>query len=187
MVAVLTVSGKDLSHRFAEHLPVRGTGRYGLRTIREGICGMSDTKSSGASTSSDATQLEAIVDSAVDAIISIDGRGIIMRVNPAAEKLFGYPRDHFVGRNVKFLMPEPYYSQHDGYISAYHKTGRRKIIGIGREVIGLRGDGTTFPMQLAVSEYKVGEETHFTGIIHDLTMQRETEKALQQAQKRGQP
>lgn len=92
-----------------------------------------------------AAKLRAILESAVDAVITIDRNGIIMTVNPADEKLFGYAYAEFIGRNVHFLMPEPYHSEHDGYIRAYHQTGRKKIIGIGREVLGRRADGTTFP------------------------------------------
>jgi PAS domain S-box-containing protein len=130
-----------------------------------------------------AYKLEAILESAVDAIITIDGSGIIMEVNPAAARLFGYEREDFTGKNVNFLMPEPYRSGHDHYIDSYRKTGRRKIIGMGREVTGQRRDGSTFPMNLSVSEFQSGGSTYFTGIIHDLTSRVAAEAALHQAQK----
>lgn len=130
-----------------------------------------------------ASKLQAILESAVDAIITIDKTGIITTVNPAAEKLFGYARADFLGRNVHFLMPEPYHSEHDDYLRAYRETGRRRIIGIGREVAAQRADGTTFPVHLAVSEFVVDGETHFTGIIRDLSDHKATEHALRQAQK----
>jgi PAS domain S-box-containing protein len=130
-----------------------------------------------------ASRLEAILESAVDAIITIDGAGMIETVNPAAERLFGYDRAEFIGRNVNFLMPEPYHSEHDGYLRNYLTTGRKKIIGSGRKVIGRRGDGTNFPMHLSVSEFYIGDAPHFTGIIRDLTDQANTEQALLQAQK----
>ena len=124
-----------------------------------------------------------MLESAVDAIITIDERGIIASVNPAAARLFGYPAEDFIGRNVNFLMPEPYHSAHDSYIANYRRTGARKIIGIGREVTGRRQDGSTFPMHLAVSEFEMDGGVHFTGIIHDLSAQKATEQALRQAQK----
>lgn len=130
-----------------------------------------------------ARKLQAILESAIDAIITIDGSGIITTVNPAAARLFGYPQGDFIGRNVSFLMPEPYHSAHDSYIANYRNTGARKIIGIGREVTGRRSDGTTFPMHLAVSEFEMDGRVHFTGIIHDLSAQKATEQALRQAQK----
>ncbi len=130
-----------------------------------------------------ARKLQAILESAVDAIITIDGKGIITTVNPAAARLFGYEQEEFLGRNVHFLMPEPYHSEHDGYLHNYHATGRRKIIGIGREVSGRRRDGTVFPMHLAVSEFEIDGRVHFTGIIHDLSAHKATEFALRQAQK----
>ncbi|MBJ3783163.1 PAS domain S-box protein [Devosia sediminis] len=130
-----------------------------------------------------ARKLQAILESAVDAIITIDGRGTITTVNPAAARLFDYPQDAFIGQNVHFLMPEPYHSAHDGYIANYRRTGAAKIIGIGREVTGRRRDGSLFPMHLAVSEFEMDGRVHFTGIIHDLSAQKATEQALRQAQK----
>jgi PAS domain S-box-containing protein len=124
-----------------------------------------------------------MLDSAVDAIITINSSGIIETVNLAAERLFGYSRAEFVGRNVHFLMPEPYHSEHDRYIGNYLATGKRKIIGIGRQVIGRRRDGTTFPMHLSVGEFAIGGERHFTGIIHDMTEQTNAEQAVRQSQK----
>lgn len=128
-------------------------------------------------------KLQAMLESAVDAIITIDENAIITTVNPAAARLFGYEQGEFIGRNVNFLMPEPYRSAHDGYINNYRRTGHRKIIGIGREVTGRRRDGSTFPMHLAVSEFEMDGRSFFTGIIHDLSAAKATEMALRQAQK----
>lgn len=130
-----------------------------------------------------ARKLQAMLESAVDAIITIDATGIITTVNPAAARLFGYELEEFIGQNVRFLMPEPYLSEHDNYIRNYRSTGRKRIIGIGREVTGRRRDGSLFPMHLAVSEFEMDGRTHFTGIIHDLSAHKATEMALRQAQK----
>jgi PAS domain S-box-containing protein len=97
-------------------------------------------------------QLQAIFDSVVDGIITIDEQGRIERVNPAFQKVFGYPPEEILGRNVSMLMPEPDRGAHDGYIQHYLASGERKIIGIGREVLGQRKDGSVFPMDLAVTK-----------------------------------
>lgn len=101
----------------------------------------------------------AIVDSAVDGIIVIDAHGRIEAFNRAAERLFGYTNDEVLGRNVDILMPSPYREEHDAYLSRYLATGRAKIIGSGREVRGLRKDGTTFPLHLSVGEITIDGQT----------------------------
>ncbi len=130
-----------------------------------------------------AEQLRAVVDTAVDGVILIDARGVVLTFNPACEKLFGYMAGEVTGRNVKMLMPEPYQNEHDGYLGNYARTGERKIIGIGREVVGRRKDGSTFPMDLSVGEAKQEGASIFVGIIHDLTERKRTEEQLTQAQK----
>ncbi|MDH5639912.1 MAG: response regulator [Nitrospira sp.] len=127
------------------------------------------------------TRLRAIVDHAVDGIITIDEQGTIESFNSAAERLFGYPAAAVLGQNVKLLMPDPYHREHDGYLAHYRDTGQAKIIGIGREVIGLRQDGSTFPLDLAVSELQLGDRRLFTGIVRDITERKEAEFQLQQA------
>jgi PAS domain S-box-containing protein len=114
-------------------------------------------------------RLRSIVESAVDGIIVIDDRGTIQAFNPSAERLFGYRLNEVLGRNVSMLMPNPDRDRHDGYIHRYLTTGQQKIIGIGREVTGLRKNGTTFPVHLSVGEMNNEGKRSFTGILHDLT------------------
>ncbi len=124
-------------------------------------------------------QLEAILSGAVDAIITIDEQGVIQSSNPASKHLFGYDATELVGRNVNMLMPTPYHEEHNGYLSNYLRTGNKKIIGTGREVVGKRKDGSTFPMHLAVSEVKIGERRMFTGIVRDISDLKAAEQRLQ--------
>jgi PAS domain S-box-containing protein len=128
-------------------------------------------------------RLKAVVDTAVDGVILIDARGCILKFNPACEKLFQYRKEEVLRQNVKMLMPSPYRVEHDGYIRNFQETGERKIIGIGREVLGQRKDGSTFPMDLSVGEARQEGESIFVGIIHDLTERKRTEELLVQAQK----
>jgi PAS domain S-box-containing protein len=130
-----------------------------------------------------AASLRAVVDTAVDGVILIDAHGLIIKFNPACEKLFKYQSSEVTGRNVRMLMPAPYQAEHDGYIRNFIATGERKIIGIGREVVGQRKDGSTFPMDLSVGEAKQDGESIFVGIIHDLSDRKRTEAQLIQAQK----
>lgn len=124
--------------------------------------------------------LRSIVDTAADAIITIDELGTIGTFNRAAERMFGYTASEVAGRNVRHLMPPPYRDEHDGYIARYMKTGEARVIGIGREVFGLRKDGTTFPLDLAVSE--IDHLRRFTGILRDLSDRRRLESRLSEAQ-----
>lgn len=123
-----------------------------------------------------AARLKAVLDGALDGIITIDEAGVVQSINPAAVKLFGYPSDEVVGQNVKMLMPEPYRSSHDGYISHYLQTGEAKIIGIGREVVGQRKDGSMFPMELGISEVRVGSEPIFIGVVRDITERKRADR-----------
>jgi PAS domain S-box-containing protein len=123
-------------------------------------------------------RLQAVVDTAVEGIITINERGIVDSMNAAAERMFGYRADEVIGRNVSLLMPSPYREQHDGYIARYRETGHAKIIGIGREFAGQRKDGTMFPLDLAVSEVKLGDRRIFTGLVRDLTERKRLEAAV---------
>lgn len=123
----------------------------------------------------------AVVDAAVDGIIVIDSHGRIEAFNAAAEKMFGYTESALLGQNISVLMPEPYRSQHDGYIDHHLKTGEKKIIGVGRAVNGLRRDGHVFPLHLSVGEFEIDGQKHFTGILHDLSRRTELEERLREA------
>ena len=125
-----------------------------------------------------AAQMQGVIKTAVDGIIAIDERGRIEWLNPSALRIFGYTQEELIGQNIKVLMPDPYHTQHDQYLSNYHQTGQAKIIGIGREVKGRRKDGSIFPIDLAVSEVKLGDRRMFTGIVRDITLRKEAEQSL---------
>ncbi|HEX6201087.1 MAG TPA: PAS domain S-box protein, partial [Thermoanaerobaculia bacterium] len=127
--------------------------------------------------------LASVLDSVPDAVVGIDERGTIDFCNAATETLFGYPAEELLGKNVRVLMPAPYHDEHDGYIERYLRTGEARIIGIGREVACLRSDGSTFPAEIMVSEFRLEERPHFTGIVRDLTFRRKLEEQLRQSQK----
>ncbi|QRG09521.1 PAS domain S-box protein [Xanthobacter dioxanivorans] len=126
--------------------------------------------------------LSSILDTVPDAMVVIDERGIMRSFSSAAERLFGYTAAEAMGQNVAILMPAPHHQNHDGYISRYLATGERRIIGIGRVVVGERKDGSTFPMELAVGEMRSTSQRFFTGFIRDLTERQETEARLQELQ-----
>lgn len=123
-------------------------------------------------------QLAAVIQTATDGIIIIDQLGIILKVNNAASELFGYHIDELIGRNINMLMPGKYSEKHDGYLKNYHKTGKKKIIGIGREVEGKRKNNTVFPCYLSISEVRLTNTVLYTGIVHDLTEQKQNEREL---------
>ena len=127
-------------------------------------------------------RLRAIVDTAIDAIVTIDEVGTIDSFNASAERIFGYRAAEVIGRNVRMLMPSPYREEHDGYIARYLRTGVPRIIGMGRQLVGQRRDGTTFPLDLGVSEVIDGER-RFTGILRDLSDRKRLEDEFRHAQK----
>jgi PAS domain S-box-containing protein len=129
-------------------------------------------------------RIRMMMDSSVDGLITIDERGMIESFSGAAARIFGYPPEQVIGKNVNVLMPEPERSRHDGYLWRYLATGEKRIIGLGREVQGLRSDGTAFPMDLAITEISLGSgQRRFVGTVRDLTERKEIERQLQQAQK----
>jgi two-component system sensor kinase FixL len=127
-------------------------------------------------------RLRSILETAPDAIIVIDEHGIMESYSPAAERLFGYRADEALGQNVSILMPSPYRERHDSYLNHYLETGERRIIGIGRVVVGRRKDGSTFPMELAVGEARVSGRRVFTSFIRDLTERQLAESRMQELQ-----
>jgi len=126
--------------------------------------------------------VQSILDTVPDAMVVIDIRGMMQSFSAAATRLFGYHPDQVIGKNVSMLMPSPYREQHDGYLERYLRTGERRIIGIGRVVVGERRDGSTFPMELSVGEMKSGKDRYFTGFIRDLSERQKTESRLQELQ-----
>jgi len=125
-----------------------------------------------------AQKLKGIIETAIDGIITIDDKGIVESVNKAAASQFGYDPNDIIGQNIKMLMPEPYHSEHDGYLHRYNTTKVPRIIGIGREVIGKRKDNSQFPFRLAVSEVILNSRVIYTGIIHDLSDIKRAESEL---------
>ena len=131
-------------------------------------------------------RLDAVFDTATDGIIIIDETGLMELVNTSAANLFGYAIEELIGKNVSTLMPSPHRGLHNGYLDNYLRTGERKIIGIGREVHGMRKDGILFPFRLSISEVILKDRRIFTGIIHDLTEQKHFEQALNEEKERAQ-
>ncbi len=126
--------------------------------------------------------LRSLLDTVPDAIVVIDEGGLMRDFSPAAERMFGWDADEVHGRNVSTLMPDPYRGAHDDYLQRYYRTGEKRIIGKGRVVVGERKDGSTFPLELAIGEMRVGGQRHFTGFIRDLTERQQAEARLQELQ-----
>lgn len=127
--------------------------------------------------------LHAVMGSVNDAILTIDSQGTVQLANPATERLFGYPLNQVVGENISILMPPQYQREHGNYVTDFIRTGETKVIGIGRELEGLRKDGTIFPLELNVTEFQMSSERHFTGVVRDITARKRLEAQFQQAQK----
>jgi PAS domain S-box-containing protein len=127
-----------------------------------------------------AALLIAIIQNAIDGIITIDERGKIESINPSACKLFNYAPEEVIGKNVSILMPPPDKEQHDEYLNRYQRTGHAHIIGVGREVVGLKKDGSVFPFRLGISEVQYSGRKIYTGFIHDLSREKEAETQLKE-------
>ena len=160
--------------RFLAHVVINT-----IRTSDGGLIGFATITRDITERSQAAPMLRAIVETAVDGIVTIDEKGKIASFNPAAQRLFGYHPDEVMHQNVSMLMPEPYRGHHDSYLANYRNTAVPKIIGIGREVIGRRKDGSLFPLDLSISEVKFGESRLFTGIIREVTERKRTEEDRQ--------
>lgn len=161
---------------FPMHLSVGHAELEGETAFLGIVVDLSDRKKAEEALREGAAKFRAIIDTAVDGVILIDSVGSILEFNPACETLFGYRAQDVVGRNVKLLMPQSYAHEHDTYIHNYLGTGVRKIIGIGREVVGKRRDGTTFPMELSVGETHQHGSPLFVGIIHDISERKRAEE-----------
>ncbi len=157
--------------------PMQGHRSYGAVVMHINV---SDLKQAEAAMHRSEARLRAIVDTAVDGIVVINNRGIIESVNPAVTRMFGYRPEQLLGQNVKLLMPDPYHTEHDQYLHNYLSSGQKKVIGIGREVLGLRNDGVSFPIELAVSEMLVDGAQKFTGIVRDISSRKQAEAQFQQ-------
>ena len=126
---------------------------------------------------------QAILDTAAEGIVTINQQGLVESFNPAAERIFGYAAAEVVGQNISMLMPSPHSERHDTYLANYLATGNSQVLGIDREIQGLRKDGTTFPIEVSVSELKIGERRVFTGIVRDITRRKQLETQLAHALK----
>ncbi len=137
---------------------------------------MGERERLAAATEAADARARAVMESVGEGIVIIDERGLVQEFNPAAEALFGHDAAEVIGRNVKVLMPEPWRSEHDGYLARYLRTGRRRCLGIGfREVEGLRKSGERFPMELSISEMRLGERRYFIGVVRDLSARKAAE------------
>lgn len=148
-----------------------------LEALEHGA-GELDQRLAEAALSDSEERLRAIFDTAVEGILTIDEGGLIESMNPAAEKIFGAPAKNLIGQNINVLMPQPYKRNHDRYLANYLRTGHAKIIGIGREVVGQRRDGSVFPMDLSVGEVRLSGRRLFTGIVRDITERKQLEKEI---------
>lgn len=174
--ATKNLAGGDLT----TDLPVVGDDEIGQLTSSFNTMRVSLQESSAALQDRE-KNLQAVLTSVIDGIITIDDTGTVHSFNAAAERIFGYSANEVVGNNVKMLMPEPYHSSHDGYLRNYMSSGEAKIIGLRREVLGKHKDGSAFPMDLAVSQMQAGDRRMFVGIARDITDRKQAEVELQQA------
>ncbi len=125
-------------------------------------------------------RLAAIVDTAVDAIITIDDQGVVKSFNPAAEKIFGYTSKEIVGRSLSLLMPPPHREQHVQYVARFRSTGEKRVLGVQRELLAVRKDGSTFPIEIGVSEIHVNGDQLFVGILRDVSERKLAQEALRE-------
>ncbi len=179
MVRELEGERKDGSV-FPMELSVSEVLSDGERSFTGIVRDISQLKQAQAAMSKSENKFRRILETAIDPVISIDEKGIVLLCNPAAEQEFGYSSVEIVGQNIKMLMPSPYKEEHDGYLANYMKTGKAQIIGMVRELEGERKDGSVFPMELSVSEVLGDEQRSFTGVVRNITEHKEMIDELQQ-------
>jgi PAS domain S-box-containing protein len=165
IIVVLTVFLRSLRRRVAQRNAAMAEVQEQLRQRMEQLA-------------DGEARVRSVIDHVIDGIITITEQGLVETFNPAAEHIFGYRADEVVGQNIKMLMPGPYREHHDQYLSHYMHTGQAKIIGIGREVVGRRKDGSTFPMDLAVSEFRLQQRRMFAGIVRDVSERKRAEQTF---------
>ncbi len=153
------------------HTQSQGQSHY-IGVIRD----ISERKTAEARLKSMTAYMAGVIDTAVDGMILIDQHGIVQHFNPASVDLFGYKTEEVIGQNVKMLMPEHYAHGHDQYLTNYQQTGEAKIIGIGREVVGRRKDGSEFPMELSVGHMEAEGQSHYVGVIRNISERKEAEQ-----------
>lgn len=176
---------RDGEHRWILDTGIPVHGASGEFTGYIGSCvDITDRKRAEEALLHSEARMQAILNTATDAIITMDIQGVIQSVNPACERMFGYAAAEMVGHNVRVIMPSPYWEEHDGYLSRYLQTGERHIVGAGRELFARRKDGTIFPMHLAVSE--IEDRQLFTGILRDMTEYKQMERELVDVASRAQ-
>ncbi len=173
---VLTIVGYFVSAPFGTHWMVLTNRGLAIGAIWVSAFLLIDRKRVGEALRETRDRLQAVIDTAPDAIIVIDDHGRIESFNHGAEKLFGYSGPDVVGKNVSILMPSPHAEKHNDYLARYLATGKRRIIGRGREVIAKKNDGTHFPIRIAVSEVEIGGRRSCTGFLHDLSELHKVEK-----------
>ncbi|QDV30282.1 Sensor protein FixL [Planctopirus ephydatiae] len=166
-------------HLSVSEVALSGGSRMFIGVMRD----ISKQKQSEQQIRDDAKRIRAILDTAVEGIVTINEQGIIEVFNRAAETIFCFTAEEVVGRNVRMLMPSPFREEHDGYITRYLTTGEKKIIGIGREVVGQRKDGSTFPMELSISEVRLDNHFLFTAAVRDISERKRMEARMMQAER----
>ncbi|MCR9247813.1 MAG: PAS domain S-box protein [bacterium] len=155
----------------------------GGASMAAGLLALLQRRISGQRIAASAARGDAVIETATEGIVTTSATGTIETFNAAAEKMFGWDAGEAIGQNVRILMPNPFRDEHDGYLRRYRETGERRIIGIGREVVGRHRDGSTFPIALSVGEGEVDGQTFFTAILSDLSERNEMQRKLTQAER----
>lgn len=155
----------------------------GGASMAAGLLTLLQRRISGQRIAASAARGDAVIETATEGIVTTSATGTIETFNAAAEKMFGWDAGEAIGQNVRILMPNPYRNEHDGYLRRYRETGERRIIGIGREVVGRHRDGSTFPIALSVGEGEVDGRTFFTAILSDLSERHDMQRKLTQAER----